>query len=506
MKKKKDSGEVVVEASIVVTIALIFITVMLFIGIALYQQTLLTAVANHTAVSIAQVYSNSLKDPFTGYVDVDGVYDTVTYNNMKDDAYISVLEQKATALAKYRLKSSSLIASEISNVDVQIVKKANELLKSQIVVTIRDKYSIPLVGIFGNNDSLVSFVATGRADCVDLLEYLNGVEAIGDPEGSNITNISENYTVNFVSDRATGKIIASVDVEKGMSILSSARYTHSKMPVEPRHSEKTFSGWVDSSNRAFLATTVVNSDMTVYALWKCDVTLCAEGGKFSSGDTYKFTVNEGARTNFSAPHKDGYALVGWFTEKNGNGVRYFSNDTPITKHISLYAFWQCTHDYKLKNTTIGTCKQDRIDYYECIRCSDKYEENHGKGDHNFIASGITGDRCYNRYYTKKCEYCGEVRQGDYAGGGKHTYEISSEANGRCKTFHPCSSFRCTSQGIGADGKYRKCGTTTMNHFTCRWCGSHYIYYMSGIKSNVMRCGTHGLYFYETGCGSNGEYK
>ena len=186
MKNKRENGEVVVEESLVVTLVVVFVTSMLYIGMILYQKTLVSIMANQTAANIAQVYANNLKDPFTGYIDADKVYQSITYSNMKDDAYIDVLEQKATVFAKYRLKSGRILAIGITDVDVQIVKKPHEILKSQIVVTIHDQYDMPLVGMFGTN-GLVDFTASGRADCVDILEYINGVEAVGDPEHSNVT-------------------------------------------------------------------------------------------------------------------------------------------------------------------------------------------------------------------------------------------------------------------------------------------------------------------------------
>ncbi len=506
MKNRRENGEVVIEASIVVTVALMFITVMLYIGIALYQQTMLTAVANQTATEIAQVYSNNLKDVFTGYVDTDGVYESFSISNAKDDAYVLALENKADALAKFKVRSLSIIKPEISEVEVQLVSKPNELLKSQIIVTIKDKYNIPLAALFSDGDTGLQFTVSGRADCVDIIEYVNGVDAIGDPENSNIEEFSETCTVLFIADRSVGKAVASVQVEKGLSIASSVKYTSSVMPVDPRSDTKTFSHWVTESNSRFLATTTVTSDMIVYGAWKCNVTLDATEGSFSSGKTQTLTVNEGQRVNFPMPTRSGYAFDGWFTEKNGGGSLYRSNDTPVTGHITLYAKWRCTHTMKLVSTDRGTCVKDNVQHYKCERCPYTEDKNNGRGDHNFVATGVTGDRCYNRYYVKSCTYCGQQRQGDYAGNGKHTYEISSESNGRCNVPHGVNGFRCSSQGVGADGLYKKCGTSTANHFTCKWCGSHYIYYKNGYSTCVMRCGTHGQYFQITGCGYGGIYK
>ena len=109
MKSKRESGEVVVEASIVVTLVMIIITIMMYVGMILYQQTLVSVMANQTASNIAQVYSNNLKDPFSGYVDPDRVYQSITYSNMKTDAYMSVVEQKANIFAQYRNQGDHLL-------------------------------------------------------------------------------------------------------------------------------------------------------------------------------------------------------------------------------------------------------------------------------------------------------------------------------------------------------------------------------------------------------------
>ena len=86
----------------------------------LYQQSLVSIMANQTASNIAQVYSNSFKDPFTGYVDSDSVYQSITYSSMKTDAYVDVMEQKADTLAYYRLKSSRILTN--GNPSVEVVR------------------------------------------------------------------------------------------------------------------------------------------------------------------------------------------------------------------------------------------------------------------------------------------------------------------------------------------------------------------------------------------------
>lgn len=244
MKNKRENGELVVEASIIVTLVVIFMTIMLYVTMVLYQQTLVSVMARQTASNIAQVYSNSIRDPFTGYIDSDKVYQSATYDDMKTDAYLDAIEQKANVFAKYRLQSSRILPAESTSVEVEIAKKPNELLKSQIIVTIHQSYRIPLIGLF-TKDKPVEFAASGRADCVDLLEYLNGVAAIGDPDNSAIQFLpgSDVCLVTFVVDKYSGGFHAAVPVMRGESIMSSNRVSHSTMPAEPVNNGMKFTGW-----------------------------------------------------------------------------------------------------------------------------------------------------------------------------------------------------------------------------------------------------------------------
>ncbi len=444
MNNKRENGEVVVEASIIVTLVALFITIMIYIGMILYQQTLVSVMANQTAANIAQVYSNNLRDPFTGYVDPDRVYQSITYSNMKTDAYVDVIEQKAGVFAKYRLKSSDILASKNTSVEVELVKKPNELLKSQIVVTVRDKFDMPLVTLFGV-DGLVEFASSGRADCVDILEYLNGVEAVGDPEESNVSFLpdSDNCTVTFIPDRSSPTEFSIVTVLKGKSILSSNRYTHCVMPANPVKDSYEFDGWVTESNNVFSSSTVINSNMIVYGAWKCNVTLDADGGKVNSVSKYTFTVKAGAKTNFLNATRDGYNFKGWFTQKNGGGTKYLSNDTPINSDITLYAAWECTHTgdtgYKWKSRHGYMCVDNPYDLYICQRCgaqkkvSVEGEHNnkgrcndlhdYGKDFHCTTGGGTWHRPGYGKYHVT-CTGCGRVATSTGAiifDGKKHDY-------------------------------------------------------------------------------------
>ncbi len=396
MKNKNDRGELVVEASIIVTLVMIVITIMLYVGMVLYQQTLISVTANQTASNIAQVYSNNLKDPFTGYVAPDRVYQSITYSNMKTDAYMEVVEQKANVFSKYRLKSSRILANGNTSVEVDIVKKPNELLKSQIVVTIHDSYDIPLVGMFGI-DGLVQFEASGRADCVDILEYINGVEAIGDPEESNVSFLpdSKNCTITFIPNRDDLSNSTIVTVLKGKSILSSNKYTHCVMPSNPTNGSFEFSGWFDEYGRGFTGATLVNDNMVVYGSWKCKVTLDANEGKVQSQSVLSFKTTVGDRVVIPNASRSGYTFMGWFTERNGVGTKYLSNDTIITDDVVLYAFWTCAHPSRYEFSRTGSVCEGGTIVYKCNQCQvDMGTSTYPGNGHNYWWRCDVAHRCY----------------------------------------------------------------------------------------------------------------
>lgn len=447
---------------------------MFYIGMVLYQNTLSSVMANQTAKSVSQAYSNTIKDPFTGYVDVDKVYQDITYTNMKDDAHIDYLQQKANLYAKYRLKSSSVLLAKTSSVEVEIVKKPNELLKSQIVVTIKDTYDVPLSGLFGVNNGL-DFTVTGRADCVDILDYINGVDAVGDPEGSNLIYVPtvNSCVVSFVPDRNDAKILATAVVLKGKSITSSAQYSHCSMPANPTKEKRKFIGWIDENGNGFTAVTEVNDNMIVYGKWNCTVTLDAQSGTVNPTS---IEVGLGKTANIPNPKRTGYTFKGWFTNRNGSGTQYFANSTVINESITLYAHWKCNHNYKLASSTAASCVKKGTSTYKCSQCGDTYTVEGNYGAHKYGASNrIFNGTCVQRSkWRRTCSVCGHVDNYDGAF-GNHDFCA------RCGKTHTLgnSAYRMSKH---AGASYVK--TTKAECVVCIYCNALW----DGINSNPEHAG------------------
>lgn len=430
MKNKRENGEVVVEASIVVTLVFIVISIMFYIGMVLYQQTAISTVANRVATNISQVYSNTLRDPFTGYVDPDNAYQSVTYSSMKTDAYLDAIKQKGTAFAQYRLKKSQIIPAVDREVDVQVVNKPNEILKAQIVVTITDTYDVPLVSMFGL-DGKLTFTATGRADCVDYLEYLLGVEAIANPEDSPIDSIPESDTciVTFVKDKYSGGFHAAVPVLRGKTIITSNNYSHSTMPEDPEFNGMKFTGWVTDKGGNFSASIVINENITVYGTWDCEIQFDPTGGTVNP---MRQTVDYKKTTTLPSAEKQGFEFLGWYSDveyseeyksNNGTGTQYISGVTEIPGNITLYAKWKCIHAEFTKKMIAAAvnCKTKSTWLHECKTCDYSFEQSGDWGKCEAGGKEITADPTCTEtgIYVSKCKYCNKTiiaDNGDAVGG------------------------------------------------------------------------------------------
>ncbi len=409
MKKNSQRGEVVIEASIVVTVVVLFLAVVFYVGMLLYQQTALTTVANKTASNIAMLYSNNQKDPFTGYINSDGVYQNITYSDLKTETYLQELEKKATAFASYSLKSSDMLNTGKPKVTIEIVDKKGEVLKNQVVVTITNEFKAPLVGIF-SDDTTMKCTAVGRADCVDILDYINGVDAISNPEESNVLTFPkiDSCVVTFLDNPDTNNVVAVVPVLKGHSISSaeSIKEAHSFWPDNPKIKGIAFNGWVNSAtNASFDRNTIVNTDVTVYGAWNCTITFKPNGG---NGSDIKKTVAYGKTVTFPNIERNGYKIAGWYANAEGTGDRYYSGVTQFRTSCTLYPKWECIHLTMNKTLkTAGTCQKKSVWTYKCTTCPYTYEKN---GDYGVCALGeysVTSEAsCTTTGNTiGKCKYC-----------------------------------------------------------------------------------------------------
>ena len=143
-----------------------------------------------------------------------------------------------------------------------------------------------------------------------------------------VSNKAKTITAKFDTDG--GSEIDGIVIEKGKNIL---------LPVAPVKEGYIFVGWVDSNGKLVAGNLIVNSNITLKALW-------VEKGTKTS--TIKFNTDGGNNIDSIIvendkvillpinPTKEGYVFAGWVDE-NGNAV---TKDTIINSNMTIKATWK----------------------------------------------------------------------------------------------------------------------------------------------------------------------
>lgn len=135
------------------------------------------------------------------------------------------------------------------------------------------------------------------------------------------------YTVSFNSNGGTA--VDSQNIEEG-KIASK--------PKDPTKTGYLFDGWYIDEEFAqkWNSSSPVKSDITVHAKWNkaFAVSFNSNGGS----DVSVQYVLEGGRANMAFSNKDGYKLVGWYTDAELTTPYKFRSN--VTEDIVLYAKWK----------------------------------------------------------------------------------------------------------------------------------------------------------------------
>ncbi|MDR3130996.1 MAG: InlB B-repeat-containing protein [Treponema sp.] len=118
------------------------------------------------------------------------------------------------------------------------------------------------------------------------------------------------------------------------------------MPANPVKGGYVFAGWFTetSGGTIFTAHTLVSGDIAVYAKWILGsdfrtASFNAGGGKPDAQDRFLEPGGAVGAGNMPVdPAKTGHTFDGWWTEQNGGGEQ-FTQETPVTEDITLYAKW-----------------------------------------------------------------------------------------------------------------------------------------------------------------------
>ncbi len=197
MEKRSEKGNVVIEASIVMTIAVVMVAVLINMGTMLYHKNLMNKVATETAVNIANVFSSTYRDPMYGYIHDSEFYKVELYRHFFDiftGSYDEIMEKRAEWYAIYSLQKGRVSKLKNPKIEVDVISKPGTIIQQQVVVTIQASFDVPLAAVWGGENE-TTYVAVGKADCIDLLDYFNIVgtakEALLDKLDTFVKDISK---------------------------------------------------------------------------------------------------------------------------------------------------------------------------------------------------------------------------------------------------------------------------------------------------------------------------
>ncbi len=195
MRCNNENGNVIIEASIVMTITVVMVAVLINLGFTIYSRNVMRTIAYDTAVDVANVYANASRDPMYGYIEASNLKQTELYRgltNLFTSTYDEVAERKAKWYGLYSLKRKSLTEFEASDIEVSVVRKPGTLIQRQIVVTITTEFSAPLATIWGG-DNKSEYAVQGRADCLDLIDYFNTIGLVKDEIISRVDKFLDHF-------------------------------------------------------------------------------------------------------------------------------------------------------------------------------------------------------------------------------------------------------------------------------------------------------------------------
>lgn len=187
-------GDLMVEAMIVVVIAVFVLFTILEMSFFLYQQVNTVITANDVATRMAQTYRFVDSDYLIGFVTPEEITSVSQYRYLSSSAsaeFLSSAQQKSAILAEYRLAKTSLLAKKgVSDTQVKLVR--DTMGRRHLEVTVTATYEVPLLAFLRyfkldsaiSDDGTYTMSTTAYADCPDMIDYISTINfaktAMGD--------------------------------------------------------------------------------------------------------------------------------------------------------------------------------------------------------------------------------------------------------------------------------------------------------------------------------------
>ncbi len=209
-----DSGEIMLESTIVITITLLLLVVMLSLGFVYYQKAMLTSVANEIASDISANYKYLMQDD---QLLSDMTFDDTNLKSMGRFRATFNLEkvknssiQKANDYIAYRVGITNLGINrsepKIDSAEISIDGVGRMHVKVEVSMETDFLFSSVLQYLDIIPD-VPSFSATGSAECLDISAYYSYV------------NFVEHFTSKLAGeDTLIGEIIGTINIVRGWFI------------------------------------------------------------------------------------------------------------------------------------------------------------------------------------------------------------------------------------------------------------------------------------------------
>ncbi len=193
------SGEVMLEAAIIMVPVLVLLLAMLSLGFWFYQMSMMTTVASDIATEVARNIKFESLGAHGDTIDVDDVTSTRMFrstfalNRLKN-----VQQERAKTRADWRIPLSTLGFGP-QDPEVELELKSSGIGRTHVKVTVRQNTDFFLSGVLqyaGIVEEHPVFGGTAYAECVDLTEYASMVNflryGISKADGINIVHAAGN--------------------------------------------------------------------------------------------------------------------------------------------------------------------------------------------------------------------------------------------------------------------------------------------------------------------------
>lgn len=164
------------EALIVMTITVFLLIWILAVGFVYYQHYTQVAITNDAASKIAATYNNPSSDLIMGYMEADKLADRDLYRAFANSSLKDVNEKKVKNYISHYMNMMNF-GGVIKKLDVKLDLVQDSSFRKHVVVTTSCTYNTPFGEIFEafGTEGNITFIAEGRADCTDVMDYISTV-------------------------------------------------------------------------------------------------------------------------------------------------------------------------------------------------------------------------------------------------------------------------------------------------------------------------------------------